>query len=152
MTIWYSLCSFNTFFRFWYHAPRKVWHPWLPQQENATFTKIIFFSWIGPAAPRRRSKTTRMATNSSRSQSASPPGSGRACPGADPTKHDFPNLTHSCKFFSQTCVKCFTNLWKNWSYQIWVTIYKSCLVFFTNILKNNWHIMIVKIALPENIV
>jgi hypothetical protein len=27
MTIWYILCSFGTFFRFWYHTPRKIWQP-----------------------------------------------------------------------------------------------------------------------------
>jgi hypothetical protein len=25
--IWYILCSFGTFFRFWYHVPRKMWRP-----------------------------------------------------------------------------------------------------------------------------
>jgi hypothetical protein len=29
MTIWYILYSFGTFFRFWYHVPRKIWQPWL---------------------------------------------------------------------------------------------------------------------------
>jgi hypothetical protein len=29
MTIWYSLCSFGTFFRFGYHVPLKIWQPWL---------------------------------------------------------------------------------------------------------------------------
>jgi hypothetical protein len=28
-TIWYILCSFGTFFRFWSHVPRKIWQPWL---------------------------------------------------------------------------------------------------------------------------
>jgi hypothetical protein len=28
MTIWYILCSFGTFFRFWYHVTRKIWQPW----------------------------------------------------------------------------------------------------------------------------
>jgi hypothetical protein len=28
MTIWYILCSFGTFFRSWYHVPRKIWQPW----------------------------------------------------------------------------------------------------------------------------
>jgi hypothetical protein len=23
-----QLRSFGTFFRFWYHAPRKIWQPW----------------------------------------------------------------------------------------------------------------------------
>jgi hypothetical protein len=27
MTIWYILYSFGTFFRFWYHAPRKILQP-----------------------------------------------------------------------------------------------------------------------------
>jgi hypothetical protein len=27
--IWYILYSFGTFFRFWYHVPRKIWQPWL---------------------------------------------------------------------------------------------------------------------------
>jgi hypothetical protein len=27
MTIWYILCSFGAFFRFWYHVPRKIWQP-----------------------------------------------------------------------------------------------------------------------------
>jgi hypothetical protein len=27
MTIWYILCSFGTFFRFWYHVPRKILQP-----------------------------------------------------------------------------------------------------------------------------
>jgi hypothetical protein len=27
MTIWYILCSFGTFFRFWYRVPRKIWQP-----------------------------------------------------------------------------------------------------------------------------
>jgi hypothetical protein len=27
MTIWYILYSFGTFFRFWYHVPRKIWQP-----------------------------------------------------------------------------------------------------------------------------
>jgi hypothetical protein len=25
ITIWCFLCSFGTFFRFWYHVPRKIW-------------------------------------------------------------------------------------------------------------------------------
>jgi hypothetical protein len=25
--VWYILCSFGTFFRFWYHVPRKIWQP-----------------------------------------------------------------------------------------------------------------------------
>jgi hypothetical protein len=25
MTNWYILYSFGTFFRFWYHVPRKIW-------------------------------------------------------------------------------------------------------------------------------
>jgi hypothetical protein len=25
----YILCSFGTFFRFWYHVPRKIWQPWI---------------------------------------------------------------------------------------------------------------------------
>jgi hypothetical protein len=28
MTIGYLLCSFGTFLRFWYQAPRKIWQPW----------------------------------------------------------------------------------------------------------------------------
>jgi hypothetical protein len=28
MTIWNILCSFGTFFRFWYRVPRKIWQPW----------------------------------------------------------------------------------------------------------------------------
>jgi hypothetical protein len=28
MTIWYIWCWFGTFFRFWYHVPRKIWQPW----------------------------------------------------------------------------------------------------------------------------
>jgi hypothetical protein len=28
VTIRYILCSFGTFFLFWYHAPRKIWQPW----------------------------------------------------------------------------------------------------------------------------
>jgi hypothetical protein len=27
LAIWYILYSFGTFFRFWYHAPRKIWQP-----------------------------------------------------------------------------------------------------------------------------
>jgi hypothetical protein len=29
MIIWYILCSFGTFLRFWYHVPRKIWQPWI---------------------------------------------------------------------------------------------------------------------------
>jgi hypothetical protein len=28
MTIWYIVCWFGTFFRFWYHVPRKIWQSW----------------------------------------------------------------------------------------------------------------------------
>jgi hypothetical protein len=28
----------------------------------------------------------------------------RGCPGADPTKHDFPNFIYICKIFSQICI------------------------------------------------
>jgi hypothetical protein len=28
MTIWHIVCSFGTFFRFWCHAPIKIWQPW----------------------------------------------------------------------------------------------------------------------------
>jgi hypothetical protein len=27
MTIWYIFYSLGTFFRFWYHVPRKIWQP-----------------------------------------------------------------------------------------------------------------------------
>jgi hypothetical protein len=40
MTIWHSLCLFGTFFRFWYHAPRKIWHLWLPD-ENVCSTPFM---------------------------------------------------------------------------------------------------------------
>jgi hypothetical protein len=33
MTIWYILYSFGTFFRFWYHVPRKIWQAWLIRPE-----------------------------------------------------------------------------------------------------------------------
>jgi hypothetical protein len=36
----------------------------------------------------------------------------RRQPGGDPTKRDFPNFTHICNIFLQTCVKSLTNLWK----------------------------------------
>jgi hypothetical protein len=29
MTIWYILCSFGIFFQFWFHAPWKIWQPWV---------------------------------------------------------------------------------------------------------------------------
>jgi hypothetical protein len=38
ITIRYILCSFGTFFRFWYHAPRKIWQPWLKTAQNASTT------------------------------------------------------------------------------------------------------------------
>jgi hypothetical protein len=28
MTIWYILCSFGNFLRFWYHVLGKIWQPW----------------------------------------------------------------------------------------------------------------------------
>jgi hypothetical protein len=28
VTIWYISCWWGTFFRFWNHAPRKIWQPW----------------------------------------------------------------------------------------------------------------------------
>jgi hypothetical protein len=34
MTIWYILCSLGTFFRFWYHAQRKIWQPWSAKIET----------------------------------------------------------------------------------------------------------------------
>jgi hypothetical protein len=34
MTIRNILCSFGTFFQFWYHAPRKIWQPWLRRGER----------------------------------------------------------------------------------------------------------------------
>jgi H+/Cl- antiporter ClcA len=30
---WYILCSFGTFFRFWYHGPIKIWQPFCHQPE-----------------------------------------------------------------------------------------------------------------------
>jgi hypothetical protein len=29
MTTSYILCSFGTFFRFWYLSPRQIWQPWI---------------------------------------------------------------------------------------------------------------------------
>jgi hypothetical protein len=34
MTIRQILCSFGTFFQFWYHAPRKIWQPWSHKQRT----------------------------------------------------------------------------------------------------------------------
>jgi hypothetical protein len=36
--------------------------------------------------------------------------SGNPAPGANSTKHDFPNFTHICNIFSQICVKFLANL------------------------------------------
>jgi hypothetical protein len=33
MTIWYILCSFGKFFRFWYRVSRKIWQP-CPQAQS----------------------------------------------------------------------------------------------------------------------
>jgi hypothetical protein len=35
ITFWYILCSFDTFFRFWCHAPRKIWQPCMRQPDMA---------------------------------------------------------------------------------------------------------------------
>jgi hypothetical protein len=40
MNIWYNLCSFGTFFRFWYHAPRKIWQPCLPRASVTDFQTL----------------------------------------------------------------------------------------------------------------
>jgi hypothetical protein len=34
MTIWYILCTFGNFFRFWYHVRRKIWQPSAVAQFN----------------------------------------------------------------------------------------------------------------------
>jgi hypothetical protein len=39
--IWYILCSLVTFFRFWYHASRKIWQPWAARP--AVDFSYIFF-------------------------------------------------------------------------------------------------------------
>jgi hypothetical protein len=38
-TICYNLSSFGTFFRFWYHLPRKIWQPWHEPPLSATGNK-----------------------------------------------------------------------------------------------------------------
>jgi hypothetical protein len=40
MTIGYILCSFDTFFRFWYHVPTKIWQPWLEEE-------VSYFGGLG---------------------------------------------------------------------------------------------------------
>jgi hypothetical protein len=34
MNIWFHLCLFGTFFRFWYHATRKIWQPCSGQRQT----------------------------------------------------------------------------------------------------------------------
>jgi hypothetical protein len=58
-------------------------------------------------------------------------------PGADPTKHNFPNFTHICKIFLKICVKFLTNLWKNEYYLIFRNTSKPNFDYFTSILKKN---------------
>jgi hypothetical protein len=36
-----KMCSFGTFFRFWYYVPRKIWQPC----SQFTPTELIFSSW-----------------------------------------------------------------------------------------------------------
>jgi hypothetical protein len=46
MTIWYSLYSLGTFFRFRYHVSRKIWQPcyWvLIRKALSRFFKVSFF-------------------------------------------------------------------------------------------------------------
>jgi hypothetical protein len=42
--IWYILCSFGTFFRFWYRGPIKIWQPWrllsIPPNGRITSTRL----------------------------------------------------------------------------------------------------------------
>jgi hypothetical protein len=41
MIIWYILCSFGTFFQFWYHARRKIWQPWIGRVPPTVEERII---------------------------------------------------------------------------------------------------------------
>jgi hypothetical protein len=41
MTIWYILCSFGKFFRFWYIVSRKIWQPWFQK------LSLSFFHFLG---------------------------------------------------------------------------------------------------------
>jgi hypothetical protein len=67
-------------------------------------------------------------------------------PGADPTKHDFPNFTHICTIFSQICVIllqiCETRILPN---------FKTYLAYYTSILQKLVQNDCKKLALPENI-
>jgi hypothetical protein len=42
MTIWYIMCSFGTFFQFWYHVPRKIWLPWRRPFFDTSKRKKVF--------------------------------------------------------------------------------------------------------------
>jgi hypothetical protein len=54
-TIWYILCSFGTFFGFWYHVARKIWQPWfspanvaltsrrLHRDKNLAVNRVVHF-------------------------------------------------------------------------------------------------------------
>jgi hypothetical protein len=73
-------------------------------------------------------------------------------PGAYPTKHNFSTFTHICKIFSQIGMRnFFTNLWKIEPTKICINIFKFCLVYFTIVLQQNWHKMIVKILSCQKI-
>jgi hypothetical protein len=54
MTICCSLCSFGTFFRFWCHAPRKIWQPWSIQMFAAFSQKIKLDSYARRITQRSR--------------------------------------------------------------------------------------------------
>jgi hypothetical protein len=45
MTIWYNLCWFGTFFRFWYHVPTKIWQPCLKTLSKPPAPKKVFEIW-----------------------------------------------------------------------------------------------------------
>jgi hypothetical protein len=49
MTIWYTLCSFGTFFRFGYHVPRKIWQPCTSRQARTPISE----TWSVPATAQR---------------------------------------------------------------------------------------------------
>jgi hypothetical protein len=50
------LCSFGTFFRFWYHVPRKIWQPW-------AWERIKFWKFCICAISRKLERHKRLKFN-----------------------------------------------------------------------------------------
>jgi hypothetical protein len=61
-SFWCILYSFGTFFRFWYHVPRKIWQPWSKRLN----LREILSVWLGNKPLRVRLLTLHTAVHCGR--------------------------------------------------------------------------------------